>query len=556
MNMKYRSVLAVGMSVALMLQAPVVAFATDAGSRPESSDQSAAGQGEQTPTTDSAVVVDQGEQTPTATGTVVVTKTSDNSTNTSDDTKFSGSGNTYIVTDDIQVPATTGESNTNTALVINGNSKNNSIRVVDFDQTISARTDVDEVGRTTYGNAVVTTGNANFTAGPEATIEGNLVNNGSGTIVSYDDVNGAYIGQNATGEVNVLNNVGGEVMNSGTSTVTKTVNNPDTSFDESLISDITGAVVYVEGNVTRVNSGTNKGVIIIDGTLSELVEKVDDHLSYAAGRENLYVHKVENSGNFYYKATGVNYIIKNTEGISSIRLGAKEGEEYTEKGDITQIRYKGQYRNYAQADSWIAFTVNDGYTLKNVDAVSMGNGRYFLQVPEGGGVYLTAEYIRAIQEAISEETGAPAVIVEQNTPVDVPVEVASNDGIQIISTAAGSALPTTELGNAEAATRSVSFDISKVTPAQFRDAVKDTVLTVPAGGVAVIETNEVATLDKNMIAAMSSRPDVAYNIVFKYSGLKMRVVIPAGYDVKSLLDEKGYCGFLRLAQILGFTILE
>jgi hypothetical protein len=349
-------------------------------------------------------------------------------------------------------------------------------------------------------------------------------------------------------------------MNSGTSTVTKREDKQDTSFNESLISDITGAVVYVEGDVTRVNStADNKGVIIIDGTLSELVEEITDdhdHLKFAAGRENLYVHKVGTAANTYYQATGVNYIIKNTEGISSIGLGAKEDEEYKEIGDITQIQYEGQSRNYAQAGSWIAFTVNDGYTLKNVDAVSMGNGRYFLKVPTGGGVYLTAEYIRAIQKAISEETGAPAVIVEQNTPVDVPAEVASNDGIQIVSTAAGSALPTTELGNAEAATKSVSLDITKVTSAQFRDAVKDTVLTVPAGGVAVIETNEVATLDKNMIAAMASRPDVAYNIVFKFGGLKMRVVIPAGYDVKTLLDEKGYCGFLRLAQILGFTILE
>ena len=59
-----------------------------------------------------------------------------------------------------------------------------------------------------------------------------------------------------------------------------------------------------------------------------------------------------------------------------------------------------------------------------------------------------------------------------------------------------------------------------------------------------------------MIAAMAARPDVAYNIVFKHDGVKMRIVIPAGYDVKSLLDEHGYCGFLRLATLLGFTVLE
>ena len=132
----------------------------------------------------------------------------------------------------------------------------------------------------------------------------------------------------------------------------------------------------------------------------------------------------------------------------------------------------------------------------------------------------------------------------------------STDGINIITTEQGNALPTLELGNAVAVTKSVSLDISKITPAQFRDVVKTTVQTVPAGGMAVIETNEVATLDKNMIEAMALRPDVSYNIVFMDGGIKKRIVIPAGLDVRSLLDENGYCGFLRLAALLGFTVLE
>ena len=132
----------------------------------------------------------------------------------------------------------------------------------------------------------------------------------------------------------------------------------------------------------------------------------------------------------------------------------------------------------------------------------------------------------------------------------------STEGINIITTEQGNTLPTSELGNAVATTKTVTLDIQKITPVQYRDVVKTTVQTVPVGGVAVIETNDVSVLDRNIIAAMEARPDVAINIVFKHDGVKKRVVIPAGYNVRLLLDDNGFCGYLKLAEILGFTILE
>lgn len=143
-----------------------------------------------------------------------------------------------------------------------------------------------------------------------------------------------------------------------------------------------------------------------------------------------------------------------------------------------------------------------------------------------------------------------------NEPQQEAPAAPSGEGINIITTQANEALPTKELGNAAAITRTVKVDISKVTPAQYIEVVKATVQSVPANGVAVIETNEVSVLDSNMIEAMATRPDLAINIVFKHDGIKKRIIIPAGYDVRSLLDENGYCGFLRLAAIFGFDILE
>lgn len=43
-------------------------------------------------------------------------------------------------------------------------------------------------------------------------------------------------------------------------------------------------------------------------------------------------------------------------------------------------------------------------------------------------------------------------------------------------------------------------------------------------------------------------------ILYTYDGVKYSVTIPAGYDVMSLVNEDGYCGFLNLAGHLGATI--
>ena len=70
-----------------------------------------------------------------------------------------------------------------------------------------------------------------------------------------------------------------------------------------------------------------------------------------------------------------------------------------------------------------------------------------------------------------------------------------------------------------------------------------------------MEGISVACLDSKMIAAIASRPDIDVNVVFTYGGKKLKVTIPAGYDVSKLLDEYGYCGFLSLMSILGSTEL-
>ena len=217
---------------------------------------------------------------------------------------------------------------------------------------------------------------------------------------------------------------------------------------------------------------------------------------------------------------------------------------------------------------------NNGITLKNSTYTKDGYSfdGWSLNADGSGDVYqagetyhvTSAQQFYALWKLLAPDAPIPAPevveeIISGGEPTSEPQEVQvvpATDGFTIITTQAQEALPTKELGNAEAVTRTAKVDISKVTPAQYRDIVKATVDTVPTFGVAVIETNEVSVLDANMVEIMASRPDVAVNIIFMHDGVKKRVVIPAGYDVRSLLDENGYCGFLRLASLLGFTVLE
>ncbi len=101
--------------------------------------------------------------------------------------------------------------------------------------------------------------------------------------------------------------------------------------------------------------------------------------------------------------------------------------------------------------------------------------------------------------------------------------------------------------------RVLSLKVAELTPEQYQASIVDSITSMPPGGVLQIEVDTMACLDRTMLNALSSRSDVSMEIVFMSGGKKLRVVIPAGYNIEDLLDEKGYCGFLRLAEILKAT---
>ena len=168
--------------------------------------------------------------------------------------------------------------------------------------------------------------------------------------------------------------------------------------------------------------------------------------------------------------------------------------------------------------------------------------------------------IQAIKKAIAEATGTS----ESNIEVVVDNSSSQNNdsapaltvqGARVTTASAGGAPIAPAIEGAAAPSRAVTLNISQVDPAQFVSTVVENVAATPAGTTLRLETDQPATLDINMIEAIASNPTIDVEVLYTYGGLKYRVVIPAGYNVRSLLDANGYCGFLRLASILGFQIV-
>ena len=125
--------------------------------------------------------------------------------------------------------------------------------------------------------------------------------------------------------------------------------------------------------------------------------------------------------------------------------------------------------------------------------------------------------------------------------------------VTIVSTAAGSALPTAGLGTAAVTTKSVSLNLYQMTPAQYVNFVVATVEATPAGGETIIDLNTASCLNAKMAQIISGRSDVTVNIIYIENGVRKLIRIPAGSDVSALLDANGFIGFTALANVFGAT---
>ena len=243
----------------------------------------------------------------------------------------------------------------------------------------------------------------------------------------------------------------------------------------------------------------------------------------------------------------INYIVKqNEESVAKYGM-AVSGTDKTHEFDTVKI---GQ-----------EFTVNvteipEGYELNagdNVKVTKNEDGSFTLKLEnEKGGIYVQVRLI-----PVSNPDGSTSYVVEPESNQDRTETPQSTAGAIIISNNQGAAdAPSTVAAiSGTKPARTASYNLGTVTPIQYKESIIANVADAPANGAFNIQTDRVSCFDKKMIQAFASRPDIDINVVFTYGGKKLKVTIPAGYDVNKLLDENGYCGFLRLMSILGSTEL-
>lgn len=254
--------------------------------------------------------------------------------------------------------------------------------------------------------------------------------------------------------------------------------------------------------------------------------------------------------------SAINYIIKQDDKSNadySITV-----DKNTSKQEINGKEYFTTKINQAFS---VAAKLPEGYTIsggENVTVVDNGNGTYSLTLTnDKGGINLKA-VLRPVSTGDNSSSGGNdyEVVVEEVTQT---APTSTQPGALVITSTSGqanaasnpeqTALVAAISGDKPAQT--ISFSAGKVTPQQYKEAVINNVTSVPANGALNLVTDKPSVIDYKMVEALSARSDIDVNVVFNYGGKRYKVVIPAGYDMKSLLDKNGYCGFLRLLAVLG-----
>ena len=242
----------------------------------------------------------------------------------------------------------------------------------------------------------------------------------------------------------------------------------------------------------------------------------------------------------------INYIVKkNPESVNKYGMNVsndtvKIGEEFTVTVD----------------------EIPEGYELNagdNVKVTKNEDGSFTLKLEnEKGGIYVQVRLI-----PVSNPDGSTSYVVE---PTPEQFDDNNQDQAETPQSPAGAIVISNNQGAADAPStvaaisgtkpaRTASYNLGTVTPIQYKESIIANVADAPQNGAFNIQTDRVSCFDKKMIQAFASRPDIDINVVFTYGGKKLKVTIPAGYDVNKLLDDNGYCGFLRLMSILGYTEL-
>ncbi len=340
---------------------------------------------------------------------------------------------------------------------------------------------------------------------------------------------------------------------------------------------VDGTVTSKNGNAIAINSyKSSKETVerlvdqLPDIAVFALDAKDDEHLISADGLAGINNLPEAEAAAIKQEAVdllsaAINYIIR-TEGTDfsfegeGLKTASDFGIDDPDK-DFTTTRY-GETFTATVASNYVV----EGNNSVEVEKIS--DGVYSVKlIDHKGGILLKAT-------ALSSGPDQPLVIVvpesEESSGSDSESSSSESSAVSYSAIPVGAitiSLPRTTAATAVAAAgpavlgairepaRAVTLKMAKLTDAQYKDAVIKNISDTPAGGLFRMETDRIATLDRAMLETFAKRGSVDMEVLFPLGSEKISVTIPAGYDINKLLDNKGYCGYLRLLALLGGEIV-
>lgn len=415
-------------------------------------------------------------------------------------------GNVYYTSPDRHIGAAVSAENSNDAnlpskIVITGNVESTDSKVVVTKDNAIVEIGGDVTGP--YGDSdVAIQAEDNSTVKVKGDVTGlNAVDvSDSATVEIGGDIYGTV--QALGGTSNVKGDIAGSTwIGEGTVTVGGSISN--------------GGVMYV------VDTAQDQGTVVAGDSISSIsVLILDPGITEAAPQ--IVAYKIENPEVNVMSAGGDEEAIANSVLNAIQYIIHIQGDDcYTMEGAGEATGYGGvRYKTMTKPSS-VTITVDSEHYLEGNQAVTVtvdpdNPSRYIVTLNTyEGGIDL-----QVIRKAIEDATDGDVEIEISDPSKEKDLDLSGSGGI----------------------------DLTKA--AILRD-IKNT----PSGGVLRIKADRIACFDREMLEAFAARGDIDIELTFPYNGKMIRVFIPRGTDIEKLLDEKGYCGYLRLIGILGFEEL-
>ncbi|MBO6242864.1 MAG: hypothetical protein J6O61_18860 [Butyrivibrio sp.] len=445
------------------------------------------------------------------------------------------------------------------------------------------------------GKSETTNSAAEVFKNSSVTINGDVTSNGNGIKAS---------GSNATMTIGDTSEDGSE----GNVTAEKTAIIAEGESTTKVYGDVTGSTaidmqnnsnVLVEGTVSYTENGivinetssSDNGQVKLLGTLTDTSDSKDNSAIEVTTKSgdtfeditsklpNIVVYEITDDTNLVsvitedeniskdveeYIKNNIQYIIKHDDEDENV-IKYISGKNYTAymSSSVTDKQVVDNDSNIITmtVNSAIKVAVQEGYSVTagdNVTVTDLGNGVYEITLDNNkGGVTIKAHLIGG--RIVAENTDENVNDEEPRTEADAPSEpfifakfTVTPNGANALPTVLGAYIGEEASNVPVEATKIVKVSAGNLTAIEYKNAFIKTVTEAPQDATVILETAMCSCLDKAMVDALATRPDVSVQIVFpkdKTGTENYSVTIPAGYDVSSLVDENGYCGFMYLNSI-------